>query len=68
MKTKCVICDKKDSKDSLVLNEWIINHKDAASYGKPYDVHSSCLNKVLKYESKEGFIYGKIKAKKDLDD
>jgi len=62
MKSKCLICDKKDSKPSIILTEWIINHKDAATAGKDREVHASCISNKLHYETKEGFIYGKVSS------
>jgi len=60
MKIKCISCNKKDSKEYITIKQWVINHKEEAHYGKNYNIHASCIDNVLKYEPKEGFIYGKI--------
>lgn len=61
MKSKCVVCDKKDAKTYITVDSWIIDHKGDAKLGKPYNIHTSCVSNILKYEPKEGFIYGRIK-------
>tara|TARA_Y100000310_G_C20656670_1_gene802319 strand:- start:858 stop:1049 length:192 start_codon:yes stop_codon:yes gene_type:complete len=63
MKSKCLICSKKNNKSSVVLTEWIINYKDKAHTGKKVEIHTDCLSDRLYYEKPDGFIYGKVVSK-----
>ena len=60
MKTKCLICNKKDSKTSITVTEWIIKDGQDAKIGEDVEIHASCLSKKLYVERPEGFIHGKV--------
>ena len=62
MKTKCLICNEKDSKSSVILTDWIIAEKNGenAKIGKKKEIHSGCLTEKLYIERPTGFIYGRI--------
>jgi len=67
MKTKCLICNKKDSKSSVILTDWIIDlgsglyPQEKARFGKKKEIHSDCLtNKLYIERSDNGFVYGRI--------
>ena len=65
MKSKCVICNKKDSNTAIKLTQWIIGGGNDAVAGKERNVHATCLSGKLYIEEPEGFVYGRIHLEKD---
>jgi hypothetical protein len=60
MKTKCLICGKKDKNSSLLVTEWLISPPKEAKLGKDKEIHTDCLSGKLYIEKPGGFVYGKI--------
>jgi|TARA_B100001971_G_C17751605_1_gene315728 hypothetical protein len=60
MKTKCLICNKKNSKSSVSITDWIIKSGENAKMGRKKEIHSSCLTEKLYIERPTGFVYGRV--------
>jgi len=65
MKTKCLICGKKNKESFVSVTEWIIDPpKEATTGKKDMSIHTSCLDNKLYIERPDGFVYGRINIHK----
>lgn len=64
MKTKCLICNKKNKEPFVDLKQWIIEKGKDARFGKEKSIHAGCLTGKLFYEQPDGFVYGRISIHK----